>query len=226
MGKPRAGKTHNAAIAKSTKTKALEAEASLSVPEKNIKENDPETIEVTIGNKEEVLNALINVGIESGELLAYPDGKGMKVFDPRSEGLRPGWVRFIDAYFKYEFNATEAYMEAYPKNTNRKTAGTEACKLLKVPRIIEEIRYRLDAERCTDNYVVSRLMEQSTFVDSFRINAAVAATATLAKVRGLLQDTRKPAFSNENPAVFAAPFTKEEMEKMQEQRAKIGRIIE
>lgn len=225
MGK-RAGKTHKAAIAKTTKRKALEAEASLLVPEKSIEQNDHGTMEVTIGNREEVLNALVNAGVERGELLSYQEGKSVKVFDPKGEGLRPGWVRFIDEYFKCEFNGTEAYMQAYPHCKNRKTAGVEACRLLKVPSIVEEIRYRLDSSRCTDDYVVSRLMHQSQFVDSFRINAAVAATATLAKVRGLLVDTKKPSFSNENPAVFAAPFTKEEMEEMQTRRAKMGRIVE
>ncbi len=229
---PSAGKKHLAAIAKTTKTKALEKEASLLVPTKTIDHSDPEESEDLVGESgllvglENAMAEVASAGVESGELLAFTQGKKVFVFDPKNEGLRPSWFRFIDAYFNSNFNGTEAYMIAFPNCKNRKTAGVEACKLLKVPSIVEEIRYRLDSTRCTDEFVISRLMHQSQFVDSFRINAAVAATATLAKVRGLLQDTRKPAFSNENPAVFAAPFTKEEMEKMQEQRAKMGRIIE
>lgn len=222
---PSAGKTHKATFAKTTKEKALEKEAPLLVPE-IIEQNDHEgdsgiskSIEGT--SKEEV-----SVGIESGELLAFTRGKDLMVFDPKNEGLRPSWFRFIDAYFNSNFNGTEAYMVAFPNCKKRTTAGVEACKLLKVPSIVDEIRYRLDTQRCTDEYVISRLMHQSQFVDSFRINAAVAATATLAKVRGLLQDTKKPAFSNDNPAVFMAPISDKEMADMKERRSKMGRIVE
>ena len=155
-------------------------------------------------------------------VLSTPDDPHEKERD----GLLPRWILFIDKYFELKFNASAAYMAVYDvKDAN--VASACASRLLSYASVDAQIKARLISQRVTNEAIVEQLWDIATrYRGEKTIAAAVAALGILAKANGMLIDTKKQPFTGENPAVFAAPFTKEEMEKMQEQRAKMGRIIE
>lgn len=142
------------------------------------------------------------------------------------DGLLPRWVLFIDKYFELKFNASAAYMAVYDvKDAN--VASAAAARLLGYVSVDSEIKARLLSQRVTNNAIVEQLWDIAVnYRGAKTIGAAVAALGILAKANGMLVDTKKQPFTGENPAVFAAPFTAEEMQQMQERREKMGRIVE
>jgi Terminase small subunit len=209
--------------------KKAKKEVSLVVPdlEKNV-----ETVEaVVIGESglnvelEKALQAEIDKRIESGELLQMQVGKKFITFDPKEYGMRPTWRRFVDEYFKNGFNGKQAYLVVFP-NCDEKSAEANASRLLRNDKVVALIKRRLEAEEIDDDWVYDNLKAISKYHDSFRIQAAVAATLGIAKARGMLNDNKRQPFTAENPAVFLPPFSKEEIEEMTERRKKLGRIIE
>lgn len=140
--------------------------------------------------------------------------------------LRPKWRVFVDEYFSNGFNATKAYIKAYSIKNGTRGAQAAASRLLRNVIIRGEIYKRLEAESCTDDFVIANLMRIALHNDSYRIKAAVTALMTLARVRGMLAQTKKPVFSAENPAIFLSPYTKEEMESFHLLRKETGRILE
>lgn len=165
---------------------------------------------------------------EKGVVLIEGKGKKKKTtpINFENDGLRPLWAAFINELFNTGFNQTEAYMRANKACTNRETATVEASKLLRIPNVVRELRYRLRQQGVTEAYVIHNLMEIAEMRDSFRINAAVTAAATLAKSLGMLTDTKKAPFTGDNPAVFMPLYTKEEKELFDKQRKEMGRITE
>jgi len=209
--------------------KKAKKEVSLVVPdmEKNV-----ETVEtVVIGESglnvelEKALEEEIQKRIESGELLQITEGKKVIVFDPNEYGMRPTWRRFVDEYFKNGFNGKQAYLSVFP-NCGETSAEANACRLLRNDKVVALIKRRLEAEEIDDEWVYDNLKKISKYHDSFRIQAAVAATLGIAKARGMLNDNKKQAFTADNPAVFLPVYTKEEMDEMMERRKNMGRIIE
>lgn len=184
-------------------------------------------IEESGAEGDESVSVQVIVG-ENGVVLIEGKGKRKKTtpIDFGKDGLRPLWAAFINELFNTGFNQTEAYMRANKACTNRETARVEASKLLTIPNVARELRYRLRQQGVTEAYVIHNLMEIAEMRDSFRINAAVTAAATLAKSLGMLTDTKKQPFTGDNPAVFMPLYTKEEKEQFDKQKKEMGRITE
>lgn len=142
----------------------------------------------------------------------------------KSGGLRLAWIKFIDAYIGNGGNGTKAYMEAYP-DSSEEAARRSASDLLTKPDILDEINNKLETQKVTEDKITSMLIEKAGYSDSFRINASVKALEVLAKMKGLLVDTKRIAFTGDNPAVFVAPYSTEEAKKIDE-ATKSSRIIE
>lgn len=213
-----------------SKGKASETKTPLLLPTKVINREEPED-EEELGESwlpvvvQQAIAEEIQKKIESGELLSYVKGKKIVTFDPREEGMRISWRKFVDEYFKNGFNGTRAYMAVFP-DVKENTAATEASLLLRNPKVVSLIRRKLDAEDVDDEWVIANLKEKASFNDSFRIQAATAAVLGIAKIRGLLNDNKRQPFDSSNPAVFLPVYTAEERAKFDEQRQKMGRITE
>ena len=139
-------------------------------------------------------------------------------------GLRLAWLTFIKEYIASEGNATEAYLKAYP-GVSRDVARRNGARLLTNADIREEISCRYDQQRATEAWIIANLM----FIvknPSKSPMAAVKALETLARVKGMLTDTKKIEFTTENPAVFLAPYSQEEKERIDEMINRGQRIIE
>jgi len=150
--------------------------------------------------------------------------------DISGEGLKLSWINFIDAYIANGGNGTKAYVKAYSteeKQISENVARAAAPRLLANVSIREELNNRLKTQKCTDEFIISGLMGIAIdYRGAKTINAAVKSYEILAKVRGLLVDTKKIAFTGENPAVFLPVYSKEEKEKFDKIKKDKQRIVE
>lgn len=141
-----------------------------------------------------------------------------------NNGLRLGWIKFIDAYIENGGNAVKAYLSAYPKCSKR-SAYQCGSELLRKPDILLELNNRLQSQRVTDELITAGLLEIATeYRGAKTIMAAVKSFEILAKMRGLLVDTKKIAFTGENPAVFLPVYSdkeKKEFDKIKETKQRI-----
>lgn len=130
---------------------------------------------------------------------------------------------FVNEYFKNGFNGRKAYMAIRPDVTEG-TAGTEATRLLKNPKVRELIERKQEVADIDDNYVLDLMKAYArNGVNNPKFaNAGAKAVELLGKTRGMLTDTKKIVFDANNPAVFVSPMTKEEAEAL----AKTGRVTE
>ena len=152
--------------------------------------------------------------------------KKEKVIEGNGEkGLKPEWILFIDEYMRNGFNATRAYEKVY--KCSYKVANARGSVLLVNDSISKEIGYRLNSQRCTDDFIISGLMSIAIdYRGAKTINAAVKSYEILGKVRGLLIDTKKIAFTGDNPALFPALVKADNAKKFAEEEAKGERIAE
>lgn len=146
--------------------------------------------------------------------------------DVENNGLRLSWVKFIDEYMANGGNATQAYLKAYPESSER-AARSSAPVLLARPSIREEINNRLATQRVTDDFIITGLADIAvSFRKEKTIMAAVKALEVLARIKGMLTDTKKFEFTAENPCIFPS-FVKPENFKKFEEEEKLGiRITE
>lgn len=139
------------------------------------------------------------------------------------KGLKLQWILFIDEYLQNGFNATKAYRKVY--KCSKKTAESASYRLLDNVGIKKEIDYRLSSQRVTDDFIIAGLASIATdYRGSKTINAAVKSYEILAKVKGMLVDTKKIAFTGENPAVFESVYSakeKKEFDKIKEDKQRI-----
>jgi len=140
----------------------------------------------------------------------------------KSAGLRLSWIKFIDEYIKNGGNGTEAYMSAYPESS-KEAAKSSASDLLTNPNILEEINNKLGAQKVTEEFIVDGL--RSIAVDyrgAKTIMAAVKSYEILGKMKGMLVDTKKIAFTGDNPALFPALVKQENKEKWDKETSRIS----
>lgn len=149
-----------------------------------------------------------------------------EVIDVKEAGLKLSWITFIDAYIANGGNGQEAYKVAYPGVANT-TARFNASRLLSNENIKEELRNRLEVQRCTDEWIKNKLMGlvELHYTGKGAI-VSEKALETLSKIKGMLIDTKNIAFTGQNPAQFLSAYSKEEKEKMDEESKKLSRIVE
>lgn len=133
---------------------------------------------------------------------------------PKEEaGLKLQWIKFIDRYVANGGNGTRAYLDVYSDITDENVAAAGAARLLRNVKVREEIRSKLDAQSVTEAAIVSELWRIAKERKEKSVYAAVKALEILAKIRGMLTDTKKIEFTAENPAVFLPVLSKEEKER-------------
>ena len=142
------------------------------------------------------------------------------------KGLRLAWIRFIDEYIKNGGNGTKAYQKAYP-NTSEDTAGVNASRLLGNARIKAELNNKLGASEVTEDFIIEGLKGiAQDYRGEKTIMAAVRCYEILGKIKGMLVDTKKVAFTTDNPALFTSKVSDEEKKVFAEKVAKGERITE
>jgi phage terminase small subunit len=147
-------------------------------------------------------------------------------FTIEGKGLRLAWIKFIDAYIQNGGNATEAYMVAYPESS-KQAARFNASRLITNDNVAEEINNRLTTQRVTDEFIYSGFVYlYLKHKDGKGAIVAEKAMESLSKMRGLMVDTKKVAFTGENPAVFLPVYTAKEKEEFEKIREKKQRITE
>jgi hypothetical protein len=150
--------------------------------------------------------------------------KGKKIIQGISENfLTPTEVKFLDHYVAEGMqNAYASYMHA--TGCKEKTARTNAYRVLQRPHVMEELKARIEASGITKAWIVqnARVYVRNGVDNQYYANAGQKALEMLAKHSGMLDETIHHKFSEGNPAVFVAPYTKEEAEEI----AKTGRIQE
>ncbi|MFZ2187334.1 MAG: terminase small subunit [Candidatus Moraniibacteriota bacterium] len=140
----------------------------------------------------------------------------LEEYDPNNgKGLKLQWLNFIKEYIKNGGNATEAYITAYPE-VNRESARRNGSRLLTHADIIGEIGNRYDVQTATDAWVIATAMKYAKAgLENPKVAlAGVKALEMIARSKGMLTDVQKVEFTAENPAVFFAPYSKEEAEEM------------
>jgi hypothetical protein len=146
------------------------------------------------------------------------------------EGLKLSWIRFIDEYIANGGNGTQAYMTVYNTKDHpikESTARVESSRLLRNPNILSELNNKMQASRITPEFIQQQLLSIGTkYRGAKTINAAVKSFELLAKMQGLLIDTKKFGFDQNNPAVFQGFLSPGEKKDFDEVRDKKKRIVE
>lgn len=141
--------------------------------------------------------------------------------------LRPHWMKFINEYLSNGGNGTKAYSKTYPDVKDENVAGTAAARLLRNVRIRSEINSRLEAQYVTEAAIIEALWKVAVnYTDTKSVFSSVKALEVLARIRGMLTDTKKIEFTGENPAVFLPLYSAEEAEEMRKMFVSGKRIIE
>jgi hypothetical protein len=127
----------------------------------------------------------------------------------------PRWSSFLDEYIANGFKGGAAYMKVYSAST-KPAAQVGASRLLRKAKIREEIKARLVSQSITNAWILSRLKTIAQQEGTGYANASVRATTLLARATGMLSVQKQPEFAKGNPAVFLAPYTKEESEAFEQ----------
>jgi hypothetical protein len=107
------------------------------------------------------------------------------------------------------------------------TARVESSRLLRNPNILSELNNKMQASRITPEFIQQQLLSIGTkYRGAKTINAAVKSFELLAKMQGLLIDTKKFGFDQNNPAVFQGFLSPGEKKDFDEVRDKKKRIVE
>jgi len=143
-----------------------------------------------------------------------------------SEGLRLKWIIFLDEYIKNGGNGQEAYKKAYP-NVSNETARVNASRLLTNTNVKDELKNKLNTQRITEDFIKDRLI----FIVENNLSGkeafvGVKALELLSKIKGMLVDTKRVAFTGENPAVFVPLYNDQDKKELKKQEEKGNRIIE
>lgn len=152
----------------------------------------------------------------------------LEEYDPAAgKGLKLQWLKFISEYIKNGGNATEAYSLAYPE-ASRETARRNGSRLLTQTDILEEIRNRYDSQTVTDDWVIATAKKYALAgLEAPKMALAGAkALEMIARSKGMLTDVKKVEFTAENPAIFLAPYSAEDAERMRKSAESGPRIIE
>ncbi|MFC1609106.1 terminase small subunit [Patescibacteria group bacterium] len=143
----------------------------------------------------------------------------------KDKGLRPEWKMFIDEYLLNGFNATNAYAKAY--NCDSKVANKNAYRLMVNDGIREEIEYRLESQRITDDGILVNLWDIARERNEKTVKAAVSALDILAKCKGLIKEGEKNnQFFTDNVAVFQPITSADENREFEDMIKRSGRVIE
>lgn len=154
---------------------------------------------------------------------AVPPGPAVRI-EPI---LRPHWMKFTNEYVSNGGNGTKAYLKAYPNVIDENVAGTAAARLLRNVRVRSEINSRLEAQYVTEAAIIDTLWKVAVnYTETKSVFSSVKALEVLARIRGMLTDTKKIEFTNENPAIFLPLYSAEEAEKMRKMAEEGKRIIE
>jgi len=128
-------------------------------------------------------------------------------------GLRPEWKVFIDNYIKNGGNALQAYKVAYP-NCKENSAISNSHRMMENDVIRKEINYRFIRQRITDEAVFGELWEVATkYRGAKTLMAAVKALEVIARMKGMLVDTKRIEFGKDNPA-YVPPVVRPESTKL------------
>ena len=131
-------------------------------------------------------------------------------------GLKIQWVRFINKYIANGGNGTQAYLSVYTDVADENVARAAASRLLANVNIREEINNKMNSQRVTENAIVIELWKIAKERKEKNIYAAVKALEILARIRGLLTDTKKIEFTAENPCIFPSLVMPEEAKKFKQ----------
>ena len=146
------------------------------------------------------------------------------------EGLKLIWIKFIDELFANGGKQARAYQKVFSpegKKMDIKTAGVMATRLLRNDNVQAEINYRLNAQRATDDFIKDGLVDIATrYRGEKTIRSAVKSLEILAKMKGMLIDTKKIAFDTDNPAVFLGVYSPKEKEDFDKMKDNNQRLIE
>lgn len=153
------------------------------------------------------------------------ESEGVPEEELKDRGLKLQWVKFLDALIANGGDQPAAYMVAYPDVKDKNVASAAATRLLKNVNVRDELNNKLSAQKVTEEYIVDRLtgLVELHFVGKGAI-VSVKALEILAKMKGLLVDTKKIAFTGDNPAVFAAPYSAERKAELDKLHAGDGKV--
>lgn len=142
------------------------------------------------------------------------------------EGLRLPWIKFIDALIANGGDQPRAYIEAYPDVKDERVASACATRLLTNANIREELNNKLEAQKVTEDRITNMGIQYAEMgMQDVKMSiAGVKALEMLAKMKGLLVDTKKIAFTGDNPAVFAAPYSAERKAELDKMHAGDGKV--
>ena len=145
--------------------------------------------------------------------------------EEEGQGLKLVWSKFLSEYVKLGCkDAGQAYKIAYNEpDMKAGVASANACRLLKHVNIREELNNILGAQKVTENFIYEGLRSIATkYRGAKTINAAVRSYELLGKMRGMLTDTTKIAFDENNPALFPALVKAENKEKWDKETSRIS----
>lgn len=143
------------------------------------------------------------------------------------QGLRLSWIRFIDEYLKNGMNGQEAYKIAYPDVKNNNVARANASRLLANANIRNEISHKLTAQTVTDDFIYSGFIYLYEKHRDGKMSAvAQRSLEALGKMKGLMIDNKRVAFSADNPANFPSLVTKDNADKFKKEVEEGNRIAE
>lgn len=145
-------------------------------------------------------------------------------------GLKLSWIKFIDEFIANGGKQAEAYKKVYGTKENPikdSTASSCSSKLLRNANILKELNNKLEVEKCTEGFIQESLIDiATTYRGAKTINAAVKSLEILAKMKGLLIDTKKIAFDDNNPAKFLSPYSEKEKESFEKIKTNKERLVE
>ena len=127
--------------------------------------------------------------------------------------MKPEWMSFIDEYMANGGNATQAYHKIY-KNSTGESARRLGSLLLTNIDIRKEIDYRFRRRKITDDAVFGELWEVGTkYRGAKTLMPAVKALEVVAKMKGMLVETKRIEFGRDNPA-YVPPVVRPESTKL------------
>jgi hypothetical protein len=147
--------------------------------------------------------------------------------EDNEKGLRFEWIKFIEEYLKNGRNGQEAYKVAYPNVKDDNVAKAAASRLLTNVNVKNEISYRLTAQTVTDDFIYDGFIYLYNKHRDGKMSAvAQRSLEALGKMKGLMIDNKRVAFSGDNPANFPQLVAKENADKFKAEVDSGNRIAE
>jgi len=151
-----------------------------------------------------------------------------KELDIKQDGLRLRWIIFLDEYIKNGGNGQEAYKKAYPDIKNDETARVNASRLLTNATVKAELYNKLEAQKITEDRITGfalNFIELGLSSEKYAM-AGAKMVEMLGKVKGMLVDTKRIAFTGENPAIFKSLYTEKDKKDFDKIKESGDRITE